>query len=267
MPDNTVSSPQIDRIRSRLAPLRDALLTHPVYTRIDDIEALRLFMEDHVFAVWDFMSLLKTLQRRLCCVDVPWTPPANPAACRLINQIVLGEESDEDDEGNASSHFELYLRAMRRCGAETRPIDRFIEEVRSGQGVRSAIEVVGLRYPVRRFVGYTFGVIEEGDICAIASAFTFGREGLLPDVFRRIVRELGTTPGVTLDVFRYYLDRHIDVDDGEHGPMAEKLVEDLCGDEPALWRSVEVAAVHSLEARITLWDGIGERLRRPGREI
>jgi hypothetical protein len=262
MPDNTVSSLQIDRIRSRLAPLRDALLAHPVYTRIDDIEALRLFMQVHVFAVWDFMSLLKTFQRRLCCVDVPWTPPANPAACRLINQIVLGEESDEDDEGNAASHFDLYHRAMRRCGAETGPIDRFIEAIRSGQEVRSAIEAGELPDPVRRFVDYTFGVIEAGDICAIASAFTFGREDLLPDVFRRVVEELGTTSGATLDVFRYYLDRHIDVDDGEHGPMAEELVEDLCGDEPARWRSAEEAAVRSLEARTALWDGIGERLDR-----
>ncbi|MHC5538945.1 DUF3050 domain-containing protein, partial [Singulisphaera rosea] len=119
-----MSSPRIDRIRTRIAPLRDALLAHPVYAGIDDIDGLRRFMEHHVFAVWDFMSLLKALQRRVCCVDVPWTPPANPAACRLVNQIVLGEESDEDEEGRPSGHFELYRRAMQLCGAETGPIDR-----------------------------------------------------------------------------------------------------------------------------------------------
>jgi hypothetical protein len=255
-PEQAVTLQRLELLRSRLAPLRVSLLAHPIYDRIDSIEALRLFMESHVFAVWDFMSLLKALQRRVCCVDVPWTPPAHPAACRLVNQIVLGEESDEDDEGNASSHFDLYRRAMHRCGADTGPIDGFLEEVRNGRSVRSAIELVGLPDPVRRFLGQTFEVIEGDDVCAIASAFTFGREGLLPDVFRRIVAELDTTPGATLDLFRYYLERHIEVDEGEHGPMAEKLVEDLCGDDPIRWRSAEDAAVRSLEARRHLWDGI-----------
>src|ERR1700742_2653940 len=86
LPDSPVTSPRIDRIRSRIAPLRQGLLAHPVYRRIDGTDALRLFMADHAFAVWDFMSLLKALQRRLCCVDVPWTPPSRPAACRLINE-------------------------------------------------------------------------------------------------------------------------------------------------------------------------------------
>jgi hypothetical protein len=255
-----VTSTPIDLIRSRIAPLRSDLLSHPIYGRIDGLDALRVFMEYHVFAVWDFMSLLKALQRRVCCVDVPWTPPADPAACRLVNEIVLGEESDLDDEGGACSHFDLYRRAMRRCGAETGPIDRLVEEIRGGRGVRSTIEAVGLPGPVRLFVGHTFEVIEEGDVCAIASAFTFGREGLLPDVFRRIVEELSAAPTGTLDAFRYYLDRHIEVDDGEHGPMAERLVESLCGEDPARWRAAEVAAMGSLRARTHLWDGVCDRL-------
>jgi hypothetical protein len=255
-----VTSTPIDLIRSRIAPLRSSLLSHPIYARIDGIDALRAFMEFHVFAVWDFMSLLKALQRLVCCVDVPWTPPADPAACRLINQIVTGEESDVDDEGGACSHFDLYRRAMRRCGAETGPIDRLVEEIRGGRGVRSAIESVGLPVPVRRFVGYTFEVIEGGDVCAIASAFTFGREGLLPDVFRRLVEESASVPGGPLDALRYYLDRHIEVDDGEHGPMADRLVESLCGEDPARWRAAEIAAVGSLRARAILWDGVCDRL-------
>jgi Protein of unknown function (DUF3050) len=259
-PDDIVSPDRLDQIRVRIAPLRDAVLAHPVYAHIDGLPALRRFMEQHVFAVWDFMSLRKALQRRVCCVDVPWTPPANPAACRLVNQIVLGEESDEDDEGNPASHFDLYRRAMLRCGADTVPIDRLMDELRCGRAIGSAMDNVGLPDPVRRFVDHTFEVIGGGDPCAIASAFTFGREGLLPDVFRRIVKEMGTTHEATLDVFRYYLDRHIEVDDGEHGPMAERLVEDLCGDDPARWRLAEVAAVRSLEARIGLWDGIAARI-------
>ena len=70
-----------------------------------------------MFAVWDFMSLLKAIQRELCGVGVPWVPSPNLQATRLVNEIVLGEESDEDGEGGYASHFVLYRRAMQRCGA------------------------------------------------------------------------------------------------------------------------------------------------------
>jgi hypothetical protein len=260
LPDDPVTSPRIDRIRSRLAPLRHSLLAHPVYARIDGIDALRLFLGDHAFAVWDFMSLLKALQRRLCCVDVPWTPPPSPAACRLINEIVLAEESDEDGHGGYASHFDLYLGAMKGAGAASDRIERFVEEVRKGRGVIPALENADVPESVGRFVAETFEVIDRGEVCGIASAFAFGREDLLPDVFRRIVEELDVTEGGGLGEFRYYLDRHIELDCGEHGPMAERLVEGLCGDDPDRWRAAEDAAVRSLEARMVLWDGICERL-------
>ena len=259
---------RISRLRDRIAPLRAALLNHPVYESLHDLDGLRRFMEYHVYAVWDFMSLLKALQRRVCCVDVPWTPPADPAACRLVNQIVLGEESDVDPTGLPTSHFELYLRAMGQCGADTGPIDRFVAVIRGGTAVRSAIESAGLPAPVRRFLAATFDRIDSGDVAAIASAFTFGREDLLPDVFEQIVAKLARAPGSGLDGFRYYLDRHIELDGDDHGPMAERLVENLCGDDPARWDAAEAAAVAALEARLALWDGIGGRLsqgRRPDR--
>ena len=221
-------------------------------------------MEAHVFAVWDFMSLLKSLQRHLSCVDVPWTPPADPAACRLVNEIVLGEEADEDGEGGYASHFDLYLKSMRGCDADTGPIGRFVAAVRGGREVRSALEAPGIPGAVRHFVGRTFGLIESGDVPAIASAFTFGREDLLPDLFGRIVEELDESSGGGLEDFRYYLNRHIEVDGGEHGPMAERLVERLCGDDPVCWQAAEDAAAMALNARIALWDAIADRLAGPG---
>src|SRR5260221_922096 len=117
----TVNRPQ--PIQERLTPYKAALLNHPIYQEIDQLDSLRLFMEHHVFAVWDFMSLLKALQRRICCVDVPWIPRNGSVSCRLINEIVLGEESDEDGEDGHASHFELYHRAMRQCGASTTSLD------------------------------------------------------------------------------------------------------------------------------------------------
>jgi hypothetical protein len=246
-----------------LVPIRNLLLDHPVYHRIDGIDALRTFMEHHVYAVWDFMSLLKELQRRLCCVEVPWTPPAKPALCRTVSEIVIGEECDEDGRGGYASHFDLYRRAMRGCGAKTDAIDQFVEKVRAGGDVNSALEGAGAPAPVQEFVRQTFEVIDSDEVCAIASAFTLGREDLLPDVFRRILDELDGLKVADLGDFRYYLDRHIELDGGEHGPMADRLLEELCGDDRDRWQMAEEAASKSLGARLRLWDCIHDRLATP----
>jgi hypothetical protein len=246
----------IEKIQQRLAPLRDELMNHRVYSKIDRIDALRLFMEQHIFAVWDFMSLLKTLQRRICCVDIPWVPPADAQACRFINEIVLAEESDGDSQFEFASHFDLYHRSMIQCGASTAGIDSFLCELRRGVPVRTALASSTVPRAARLFVDHTFKVIDSGNLCAIASAFTFGREDLLPDVFQRIVDELNGQAGGQLEDFKYYLQRHIGLDGDEHGPMATRLVQSLCGTDQSQWQVAEEAAVNCLTARRILWDGI-----------
>src|SRR4051812_38361213 len=252
---------RIERLRARLEPLRAALSGHPVYGEIDGPAALRLFMEHHVFAVWDFMSLLKALQRRLCCDDVPWLPPADHASARLVNEIVLAEESDEDGRGGFTSHFALYVRAMSGCGADTSAVDRFLAELRCGRPVPAALDAAGGPGCARQFVRRTFAVIEGGDLVALASTFTFGREDLLPDLFRRIVDELGEEAGGGLDDFRYYLHRHIGLDGDEHGPMAARLVQSLCGDDEGLWEVAQRAAVATPETPRNLWGAVCAALK------
>jgi hypothetical protein len=249
-------------IQERIAPLRADLLDHPMYRHINSLESLRLFMQHHVFAVWDFMSLLKVLQRRLCCLDVPWLPLADHQAVRFINEIVLSEESDEDGEGGFTSHFDLYYRAMQRCGANTSRIDSFLDRLRSGSSVNSALVEAEVPVPIRQFVQHTFKVIEDGDLCAILSAFTFGREDLLPDVFQRIVDELNVETSGGLDAFKYYLSRHIQLDRDQHGPMAARLIISFCGNDEGKWRSAEHAAVSALRARKILWDEMRSAMQR-----
>jgi hypothetical protein len=252
--------PKLVHLRATIQPARQALLDHPIYRRIRGLNRLQRFMEQHVFAVWDFMSLLKALQQRICCVQVPWVPNSSSFACRLINEIVLGEESDEDGAGQFASHFELYHAAMRQCGASTVAIDEFLSAIRQGSPVSSALQIANVSQPVRQFVTQTFATIESNDLGALASAFTFGREDLLPGVFRKIVEELNAETHGQLDPFRYYLNRHILVDDDVHGPMAEKLVAHLCGSDPIKWKSAEDAAQRSLQARLELWDRVSEML-------
>lgn len=249
-------SPRIRQIHDRLSPLRSQLIEHSLYQRIDSLAALHLFMQHHIFAVWDFMSLLKFLQQKLCCVQVPWIPPQDRANCRLINEIVLGEESDDDGRGGAASHYDLYHSAMQQCGAATVCMDRFLAALTAGQDVAAALRQANAPQPVHDFVTQTFDTLAGGNVCAIASAFAFGREQLLPDVFRQIVATLNARNEGRLDEFLYYLNRHIELDGDEHGPMTERLIEQLCQDDEAQWAAAEEAAASSLQSRLNLWDGI-----------
>lgn len=252
----------LDRIQHRLAPLQGQLLAHPVYRQIRSLSGLRRFMELHVYAVWDFMSLLKTLQQRLCCVTVPWVPPADPASARLVNEIVLAEESDENGRGGHASHFDLYLEAMRTAGADTAPVERLLRWLREGTDgtLANALAASDVPLPARRFVESTFATIASDDLAGVAAAFTFGREDLLPDVFRKIVAEIGSSSSGDLDRFLYYLDRHIALDGDEHGPMAQQLVRRICGADESRWLQAEEAAVRSLEARLDLWDAMAREI-------
>ena len=244
------------QIHVRLEPLRAKLLEHPLYSHMEDVRALKVFMQHHVFAVWDFMSLLKALQRRLCSVAVPWLPPVNREGCRLVNEIVLAEESDDDGAGGFASHFDLYHAAMQNCAFKTATIDRFLQALGAGASIDAALVQADAPTAVSEFVRGTFAVIDEGNLCAIASAFAYGREDLLPDLFRQIVERLHAESGSDLAAFKYYLERHIDLDGDTHGPMAGRLVEFLCGNDAANWKLAEEAAVRALEARLRLWDAI-----------
>ena len=245
-----------DQINASLQPQRDALLNHPVYHALGDIEELRIFMNHHVFAVWDFMCLLKSLQKNLTCTDPLWRPIENREACRFINEIVLCEESDQDRHGNYASHFELYRNAMHAAGADTSKVDRFLELLKDGYEPSSALAKVKNPESVDRFVLDTLEVVEHGELCEIAACFAFGREDLLPDLFEKIVQEINEGSAGSLDDFQYYLTRHIELDGDEHGPMSKRMVESVCGDDPLLWKRAEVAAKRALEARLILWDGM-----------
>ena len=251
----------LDQLRIDIQPVRQALLSHPLYGDLKSPVALRTFMQYHVFAVWDFMSLLKALQQRLCCVTVPWTPAALPSGGRLINEIVLGEETDADGAGGYCSHFELYLRSMTRFGASTVQIKHFLQHLRAGAGVASALQSAAVAPPIQQFVNHTFQTIDEGNVCQIAAAFTFGREDLLPGVFQCIVDELNQHVDGSLSDFQFYLQRHVELDGEEHGPLAAQLMTNLCGEDATNWQAATDAAVASLTARLAFWDGIHAAIR------
>lgn len=244
-------------IHKKIGPYRDTLLHHPLYNEIRTPAHLQLFMEHHVFAVWDFMSLLKALQNALTCTRTPWVPVGSPDTRYLINEIVLAEETDINRHGQRQSHFEMYLDAMRTANANRGNIERLLELATSERSIFSAIEKAQLPPSVEAFLRHTFNVIEEGQPHKIAAAFTFGREDLIPEMFSEIIGKIQCNfPEEDLADFKYYFDRHIELDGDEHGPMALRMVENLCGNDAKKWREAEQTVIASLQAREQLWDGI-----------
>ncbi len=247
----------IAEINKRILPYRTTLLNHPLYSEIKTPEQLQVFMEYHVFAVWDFMSLLKSLQSGLTCTTIPWKPKGNPELGYLINEIVLAEESDINRFGKRQSHFEMYLDAMEKAKADTSKIRAFIKACETEPNIFKVIDTADIPEAVKKFLTYTFKTIEEGKYHKIATSFTFGREDLIPEMFSAIIKRIQENfPKEDLADFKYYFDRHIELDGDEHGPMALEMVSTLCGKDGKKWREAEKTIVSSLQAREQLWDGI-----------
>ncbi|MFD5461947.1 DUF3050 domain-containing protein [Kitasatospora sp. NPDC127059] len=247
------SHPGLTSLQQAIDPLRREVVEHSVYRSLTSIERVRTFLDSHVFAVWDFMSLLKSLQRDLTCVDVPWLPSGPTASRRLINEIVLVEESDELGEG-FTSHFELYVEGMRQAGADPRPVTDFLALLGSGRSVPEALKAAGVPGPAVEFTSVTWSIVENAPVHCRAAAFAFGREDLIPDMFTQVVG-IDDPEGV-LTVFKDYLARHIEVDGEQHTPMAMQMLIDLCGDDQAVWDSCAETVRAALEARLRLWTAI-----------
>src|ERR1700722_20436277 len=180
----------LDYANADLNSLRKALLDHPLYGNVASLADLKLFMEDHVFAVWDFMSLLKRLQQDMTCITVPWFPADNAKAARLINDIVIGEETDVDPDGSYVSHLALYLRAMREIGASTRQFEKFRSLVLVGIPVEVALRRIGAPHHVQDFVAHTMALANSGSTEEVLAAFFYGREDIIPEMFRRLLNTL-----------------------------------------------------------------------------
>lgn len=256
-----MSTPSVHPIHSMqglieaVAPYRQTLLDHPLYRSMRSIEHVRVFMAHHVHAVWDFMSLVKGLQLRLTGMQLPWKPVGDPEVRYLINEIVLGEESDEDPEGGRIAHFELYLRAMRELGLQTEAIEHYVRDYRwnMDQGEPTGLPEGGLAFNRR-----TFDLIRRAGTHELAAVFTLGREDLIPDMFVRMVETMNREFPGKLSSLVYYLERHIEVDGEHHKHLAYRMTEWACGSDPALWQEAAEAVKEALLARCALWDAVVE---------
>lgn len=248
---------ELDNLVVALETERAQLACHPVFGAIRDIEGLRIFMEWHVFAVWDFMSLVKRLQRELTCIQVPWSPPGSSVAARLINEIVTGEESDEDPDGNPGSHYELYLSAMREVGASTSRVEEVVQYVSGGSPVAEALVRARAPAAVRRFVESTISTCLSGTIVEVLGSFLYGRENVIPNMFKALLARWGVDPR-TVPTFDYYLRRHIELDGDSHGPAAEAIMDQVVNGSEQRRIELLASALQAVRERALLWDALHE---------
>lgn len=251
---------KIEALQARIEPFRQEIINHKVYSVIKDIDDLKIFMQYHVFAVWDFMSLLKSLQNSLTCTTVPWFPIGSADTRYLINEIVVGEESDVDLHGVRKSHFELYQDAMNQIGADMSAIHSFIATLSSSHNFDEAFLKADAPKEVKEFVNFTFEVIKSNKNHVKSAVFTFGREDLIPSMFRSIVDDINKTFPENISTFKYYLDRHIEVDGDHHSHLALQMTANLCEQNDQFWEEAEATTIQSLQMRINLWNGIYESI-------
>ncbi|MEE2742695.1 MAG: DUF3050 domain-containing protein [Bdellovibrionota bacterium] len=233
-----------DTFQQEISAVQDSLSCHHLYASLEKIGHLKTFMEHHVFAVWDFMSLLKSLQREITCCEVPWSPsPYANELVRFINEIVVAEESDILPNGKTLDHFTLYRDSMKEIGANLKPINTFLKN----------FEINTLKKPVKDFISYTLDLVENGEVHEIAASFLYGRESLIPKMFSGLLKGMKVDPKLCPSLI-YYIERHIEIDGDEHSYLAEKCLKVLCGDDPVKWRNSYLAGMKSLEKRRLLWD-------------
>ncbi|MEY6432479.1 DUF3050 domain-containing protein [Thioalkalicoccus limnaeus] len=246
----------------RIRPLQQELDQHPIYESLQTLADLRVFMTHHVFSVWDFMSLIKYLQAEIAPARVPWRPIGDPAVRFFINQLVLEEESDTAPNAEGvlgyASHFEYYLGAMAEIGADAERPRRFLELV-DEQGVDAALYSDLVPFPSRYFSETTFCFIRQQKPHLAAAALAFGREGMIPVMFRRFLGSMAISEREAPS-FHHYLKRHIHLDEDFHGPLSQQLLAALCGDDPQRIAEAETAAEEAICARLRFWDGVLEAI-------
>jgi hypothetical protein len=259
----------IEQLTERLSPLILEINHHPLYRSINTVEHLQLFMEQHVFAVWDFMCLLKELHRQIVSTSAPWFPPKDALSANLIGSILVEEEGDVTEDGTYASHYDIYITAMKQVGADTTLIERLMNLLAKGVETECALEQLPVSRVAKDFVKTTFSFFTL-EVHELAAAFVYGREGVTAKMFMPLLDQLKNqmtaSHGQKFSTLIYYFERHIELDEESHFPKAIQMLANLVDEDEYKLRQVEAAAVRALTARIHFLTGIQQSFMQEAAE-
>jgi hypothetical protein len=149
---------------------------------------------------------------------------------------------------------------MEEIGADTTPMKNLLAEIQNGTPWEKAVAKSSIPDEIKSFLNFSLTTATQAPVHVIASVFTYGREDLIPDLFIAIIKEMAKEKGANYSTLVYYFERHIEVDSGEHGPMAQQMIKELCGDNSQLWEQANNAAQQALQKRIMLWNFIDNKI-------
>jgi len=242
----------------------DSLNSHKLFQDSDKFleEELKIFMSYHVYAVWDFMSIVKCLQSYICPSSYPWKPSkyTKNGIAHFINEIIFSEESDNDDQGNYYSHFDLYVMAMNDIGVDVKEINDFIFSCNQIPMKFNNKNSANLPFESMEFVKNTFECLNTNSFANTAAIFTFGRETTIPDMFSKILSKIDEN-NTKFSKLRLYITRHIDIDSSRHGPLSIKLFEYAHGNNQEYYDEAIKFAIKAIDSRIKLWDGVLKKIQ------
>jgi radical SAM protein with 4Fe4S-binding SPASM domain len=227
-----------------LQQAREAVVSHGVYAAASSPAVLRAFMESHVFAVWDFLALLRRLRGEI----------SQPASSGYLEEVLRAEESDLWEDGRSASHLDRYLEAMEEVGADTALFRAFQSRLAAGDAPDVALEAVGAPWPVRHFVSDTLSWASNGDLAEVAAVYLYSREDVLPEIYQRLLTVCEGQGEASRLV--EYLERHLARYGEDTASQAKHIMDQITGQDPKVWDRAALAAERALLARKALWDGI-----------
>ena len=246
----------LENNKKKLDELKQKITAHPLFANKLEPKQICKFMESHIFAVWGFMSILKSLQKMITPNNLPWMPNKNTknGLVNFVNEIILCEESDYIEGIGFISHFEIYLLAMKNMDAKTDQLDKLISIISSKGYDEKYLDNIDATAEVKSFLKHDLEVSMNGTLPEIVGAFTLGREKVIPNMFGYILPAIKETSSSKYLIT--YLERHIDIDGDRHGPLSMKLLNASC-DRKQLSLAY-ATAIKSLELRLLVWDKVHE---------
>ena len=275
---NQVQLSRLAAIETRIAPLRKRLRQHRIYESLKSLDDVRRFMEVHVFALWDFMHLVKCLHRAPSTAEATCPPKKrfkkSAGVQSLVDEMVQNYANDLNERGERMATFRMYLDAMEQLGAETKCVASFLGDcgdcgdLRAGDlGPVVGPSLLSCRAPrgAADFTAYTCQVIDSSKDHKVAASLVFGRQSLIVDALLRALGEVERREGTRVDKFRFLLSKYKSLYANNWPALSYQVLVELCGYSDEKWKEAEEAAVGALKARIALWDATHDYLvfRRP----